>query len=157
VNQVREIPGASAPELMREAAEDKAESILQAELTQRRWQESNLAVRRKGDPEKIQIARRLRRETTVTLKWVASRLHMGSWTYVANLLSTTNGSEKEAAVSPVARKKHAPAARSSTARRLLQPTAESIAGKNDAPPAAPASVNADPTAPEEEGLPLHCL
>ncbi len=157
VKQVREIPGASAPELMREAAEDKAESILQAEFVQRRWQESNLSVRRKGDPEKIQIARRLRRETTVTLKWIASRLHMGSWTYVANLLSTTNGSGTKATASPVARKKRAPAARSSTAQRLSQPTAEPVTGRNDTPPAVPAETDAEPVAPEEEGLPLHCL
>ena len=28
----------------------------------------------------------LRQQTTMTLKWIAQRLHMGSWTYVSNLL-----------------------------------------------------------------------
>jgi hypothetical protein len=29
----------------------------------------------------------LRKETTLTLRWIADRLEMGSWTYVSNLLS----------------------------------------------------------------------
>lgn len=157
LKQVREIPGARAPELMREAAEDKAESILRAELAQRRWQESNLAARRKSDPEKIQMARRLRRETTVTLKWIAARLQMGSWTYLANLISSTNGSGTKAAVSPVARKQRGPAVKSRAARRLPMPTAEPVTGKIDPPPAVPVMADAEPVAPEEDGLPLHCL
>ncbi len=32
------------------------------------------------------IARRLRGETTMSLKWIAQRLGMGSWTCVSNLL-----------------------------------------------------------------------
>ena len=28
----------------------------------------------------------LRQQTTMTLKWIAQRLHTGSWTYVSNLL-----------------------------------------------------------------------
>jgi hypothetical protein len=43
-----------------------------------------LKKRRKGDPKKVQIATRLRKETTVTLKWIAQRLHMGAWTHVSN-------------------------------------------------------------------------
>jgi hypothetical protein len=30
---------------------------------------------------------RLRRETTLRLKWIAQRLPMGSWTYASNLLN----------------------------------------------------------------------
>jgi hypothetical protein len=33
------------------------------------------------------MAVRLRRETTMTLKWVAERLVMGSWSNVSNLLA----------------------------------------------------------------------
>ena len=40
----------------------------------------------KGDKEKVALARRLRAETTMTLRWIADRLQMGSWTYVSNLL-----------------------------------------------------------------------
>ena len=38
------------------------------------------------DPRKAQLARHLRRETTATIKWIAARLHMGSWTYLNHLL-----------------------------------------------------------------------
>ena len=41
----------------------------------------------KADPNKVRIARRLRGETTVTLKWIADRLRMRKWTYVSNNLT----------------------------------------------------------------------
>lgn len=50
-----------------------------------RWTE-DLLHRAKGDPGKIRLARRLRAETSVTLKWIAEHLHMGSWTHVSNRL-----------------------------------------------------------------------
>ena len=34
----------------------------------------------------LALARRLRQETTMSLKWIAQRMHVGSWTYVSNLL-----------------------------------------------------------------------
>jgi len=43
--------------------------------------------RRKSDPEKVKIALRLRRESIMTLKWIAQRLQMGSWTNVSNCLA----------------------------------------------------------------------
>jgi hypothetical protein len=52
-----------------------------------RWAETDLAKRPKGDREKVRMAERLRRETTMTLKWIAHRLHMGSWTYLSNCLA----------------------------------------------------------------------
>jgi hypothetical protein len=55
----------------------------------RKWEEANLVKRRKGDPEKVKIALRLRRESIMTLKWIAQRPHMGSWTHVSNCLATT--------------------------------------------------------------------
>jgi hypothetical protein len=33
------------------------------------------------------VARRLRQETTMSLKWIARRLQMGNWTYVFNLVN----------------------------------------------------------------------
>jgi hypothetical protein len=45
-----------------------------------------LTVLPKGDKRKVALARRLRQETTMSLKWIAQRLHMGSWTCVSNLL-----------------------------------------------------------------------
>ena len=47
------------------------------------------------DPDRsvadLYIARRLRGETTVTLKWIADELRMGAWTYLSNNLSRTAG------------------------------------------------------------------
>ena len=43
-------------------------------------------TRRKGDGEKVRIARRLRKETTMTLDWTAERLNMGAAGYAAHCL-----------------------------------------------------------------------
>ncbi|HLX68457.1 MAG TPA: transposase, partial [Verrucomicrobiae bacterium] len=50
------------------------------------WSEADLELTRKGDRRKVKIARRLRQETTMTLKWIAERLKMGTWTHVTNRL-----------------------------------------------------------------------
>ena len=34
----------------------------------------------------VELARRLRRETTMTLQWIAENLHVGAWTNVSNRL-----------------------------------------------------------------------
>jgi len=73
-------------EELRESAEAKAEGIVREELGRRHWKEETLAARRKGDSEKVKIAQRLRRETTVTLAWIAERLQMGTKTHLAHLL-----------------------------------------------------------------------
>lgn len=52
----------------------------------RQMAEWHLAERPKGDPEKLDIAWRLRQETTMSLKWIAQKMRMGSWTYLSNLL-----------------------------------------------------------------------
>lgn len=71
----------------RESEEQKARRIVALELRRLGWRPSELKQRRKADPGKVQMALRLRRETTMTLKWVAEELHMGGWTNVSNLLS----------------------------------------------------------------------
>jgi len=73
------------PEL-READLAHAERVLEEELSRRAWTATELSRRRKGDPEKVQIASQLRARTTMTLKWIAQRLNMGAWTYVSNCL-----------------------------------------------------------------------
>jgi len=70
----------------RETTEEKARRILHEELDQLGWTVAELGHRAKGDARKIRIARRLRTETAVTLKWIAAALHMGTWTHVSNLL-----------------------------------------------------------------------
>ena len=71
-----------------ESGEEKAERIVAKELRRRHWNAKDLERRRKGDAEKVRVAARLRRETIMTLKWIARRLHMGSWTHVSNCLAT---------------------------------------------------------------------
>ena len=77
-----------------ETGEQKAQRIISEETKRLGWEESDLQTRRKGDQQKIILARRLRQETTMSLKWIAQRLRMGTWTYVFNLLNgqprTTN-------------------------------------------------------------------
>jgi hypothetical protein len=70
-----------------ESGEEKAERIVREEMKVRKWSEQSLSERRKGDAEKVKIALRLRRESIMTLKWIAQRLQMGSWTNVANCLA----------------------------------------------------------------------
>jgi putative transposase len=69
-----------------ETAEAQAERIVVEELRRRKWGPSELERRRKGDQEKVRIARRLRMETTMTLNWIAQRLKMGTDGHVANCL-----------------------------------------------------------------------
>jgi hypothetical protein len=71
----------------RESGEEKAKRMVAEELKRRRWTEATLRTRRKGDREKVKIAARLRHETIMTLKWIAQRLQMGSWTHVSNCLA----------------------------------------------------------------------
>jgi hypothetical protein len=40
----------------------------------------------KSDPQKVALARVVRAQTPMSLKWIARRLDMGSWTHVSNLL-----------------------------------------------------------------------
>ena len=67
-----------------ETAVEKAERIVSQELNARRWKESDLAKRTKGDPGKVRIAARLREESLVTVRWIAERLHMGTASYLNN-------------------------------------------------------------------------
>jgi hypothetical protein len=86
-----------------ESGEVKAEWLVREELAKLGWAEADLAQRRKGDPGKVRIARRLRQLTTMTLAWIAQRLRMGVWTHVSNLLRSTQrtaagGPRKQACV-----------------------------------------------------------
>ena len=70
----------------RETDEQKAERVVREELLKRRWTEEDLGKRRKTDAGKVKIAARLRRETVMTLDWIAERLQMGCRHTVANCL-----------------------------------------------------------------------
>jgi hypothetical protein len=72
---------------LRESAGEKAQRVVARELKRLGRDEADLGTRRKGDPGKVKVARHLRAETTMTLKWIAERLKMGTWTHVTNRLS----------------------------------------------------------------------
>ena len=65
-------------ELKFQTAEAKAERIIAEELKRRGWKQADLQLRLKSDPAKLQIATRLRSETTLTIKAIAERLHLGT-------------------------------------------------------------------------------
>jgi putative transposase len=89
--QVSERRGAHhyGPELQ-EGEEEKAERLVKGELARRNWLEKDLAARPKTDREKTRLALRLRRETTMTLAWIAQRLRMGSVNTLKNRLRLSN-------------------------------------------------------------------
>ena len=64
----------------------KAERIIGHELKRLKWSGGDLAARRKGDPAKLELAARLRRETTLTVRQIAERLHTGAWQSLNNKL-----------------------------------------------------------------------
>ena len=65
-------------ELHRETAEQRANRIISPELSRQGWEESDLATRRRSDPGKVAIAARLRKETTLPIKWIAARVQIGT-------------------------------------------------------------------------------
>jgi hypothetical protein len=69
-----------------ETEQGKALRIIRDETKLLDWTTTELRRRRKGDPKKVAIARRLREETAVTLKWIAEALSMGTSNYVRNRL-----------------------------------------------------------------------
>jgi len=69
-----------------QSAEAKAERIVAEELARHQWKPDDLVAHRKGDPKKVAMAVRLRRETTMTVAWIAARLRMGTKTHLAHLL-----------------------------------------------------------------------
>ena len=87
LGQMAEKAGASHyGEELQESAEEKAQRIVAEEMRKLGWAQADLEQHRKGDRRKVRIARRLRQETTMTLKWIAERLRMGTWTHVTNRL-----------------------------------------------------------------------
>jgi REP element-mobilizing transposase RayT len=61
-----------------EVGQAKAERLIGDELRRLGWQERDLEERRKRDPSKLALAVRLRKETTLSVKEIAARLHLGT-------------------------------------------------------------------------------
>lgn len=80
-------PGSHDGDLPWEARLAEAERIIAEELADLRWTGDTLRRSPKMAPQKGRIASRLRRETVLTLPWIARRLHMGSVNTLRNLLA----------------------------------------------------------------------
>jgi len=81
-------------EIVREAAETRAEALVREGLKRLKWTEKTLKDRRKGDPGKVRLAWDLRAKTAMPLAWIADRLRMGSRGYLTWLLYRYNLPEK---------------------------------------------------------------
>jgi len=71
-----------------------AEQILTDELKGRGLRDRDLANRRKNDPFKLEIAARLRRETTLRIKDIAARMHLASSKLRTQICTPMQKSEK---------------------------------------------------------------
>ena len=60
-----------------ETAEAKAERMITEELARLCWTEKDLLARQRSHPSKLALAARLRQETTLSVKQIAERLHLG--------------------------------------------------------------------------------
>jgi len=60
-----------------ETAAAKAERLIAQELVRLNWTREDLTTKAKSDPLKLELAARLRRETTLTIKQIAGRLNLG--------------------------------------------------------------------------------
>ena len=71
---------------LRESAEAKAQRLIVRELSRQGWKESDLEVQPKGYQVKVRLAALLRRESTVSVEWIALKLRMGTRGHLTHLL-----------------------------------------------------------------------
>lgn len=74
-----------------EVAVRAGDRIVSEELARLGWTEAELAKQPKAAPEKVEIAARLRRETVLSLRWIAGRLQAGSPYTLRNALQARGG------------------------------------------------------------------
>lgn len=82
----------------RESAEQKADRILSQEAETMGLRASQLPSGAGAQAARLRIARRIRQETTMSLRWIAARLGFSSWKYLSNLLTqqpTDDGSQQQ--------------------------------------------------------------
>ena len=84
-------------QLRHESAEAKAERIIGEELRRSKWKEKELKEQAKSHAVKLALAARLRRETTLSIREIAQRLHMGSWQSLNNKLYLASKAKSEKA------------------------------------------------------------
>lgn len=125
-----------------EATEAKAARIIDEELRRAVWTEADLALRKKGDPAKIRMARRLRAETTLTMQWIAQRLRMGTRGHLNHLLywqgradcgQTTTDNVKRAVRSSGRKTRNIKASPNSPGRSAANPAVEETKSRDRHP------------------------
>ncbi len=73
-------------EQLQESAEERAEGLIRAALKRKGCTEKDLQERSKGDEFKVRLAEQLRAETTVTFRWIAAPLCIGTRGHLTDLL-----------------------------------------------------------------------
>jgi len=71
---------------LQESDEEKARRIIAEEIRRLKFPKIDFPETSKSDFRKVAIARRLRTETAVSLRWIADQLQMGSVPYLAKLV-----------------------------------------------------------------------
>ena len=69
----------------------RAERLAREQLAALGWTEGDLMREPKAHLGKVDLARRLRKETRMTRAWIGKRLGIGSASYVSHLLGKTRG------------------------------------------------------------------
>ena len=77
----------------REAQESKALRWLREEMGRLGWDAGALRQAGKGEARKVRLAARIRKDTTMSLQWIAQHLEMGRWTHVSILLGAKRKQE----------------------------------------------------------------
>jgi hypothetical protein len=104
-----------------ELAVHAGERIVASELSRLGWGEAELAARPKAAREKLDIAARLRRETVLSLRWIATRLEAGSPHTLRNALQARVRPQPVAAASPCLRQGRSAPAPEAVDIRTLSP------------------------------------
>jgi hypothetical protein len=68
---------------------EHAERVVKEGFKKLGWKQADLPATRKEYPRKVKLALRLRPETTATIKRIAQRSQMGSWTHANHLYTGT--------------------------------------------------------------------
>ena len=137
-----------------EAAEAKAGRIIDEELRRSVWSEAELVIKRKGDPVKVQIARRLRAETTVTLQWIATRLRMGTKTHLSHLLYWRRREEKQAGASISVAQKQRKRALAADRLKLRKKSGIELQERAEERMSRPTEVSGKPKKADDNTIPL---
>jgi putative transposase len=85
VTQLKGKRGDFFGETTRESEEARAEAFARKVLREAGLRKKDLMSLPKGAPQKLKVARQLRQGTTMTMDWIAGRLHMGSTGYLNHL------------------------------------------------------------------------